>query len=54
MAKKDLLQIKAEKAIKEAVQEVIEDHKRSGRPLVICRRGKVVKIPAARLSGKSN
>ena len=46
---KDSLQIKAEKAIKEAVREVIEDHKRSGRPLVIWRNNRVIKISACKL-----
>ena len=49
MASKDLLQIKAEKALKEAVQEVIEDHKHTGRPVVIWRNGRVAKVPASRL-----
>lgn len=49
MKNKDSLHIKAEKALKEAVKEVIEDHKRSGRPLVIWRGGKVVKVPASKL-----
>ena len=39
----------ANKAIKEAVRDVIEDHKRTGRPLVIWRNGKVVKVPANKL-----
>lgn len=52
MASKDLLQVKAEKALKEAVREVIEDHKRTGRPLVIWRNGKVAKVSAKRLSHK--
>lgn len=49
MINKDSLQVKAEKALKEAVREVIEDHKRSGRPLVMWRKGKVVKVPASNL-----
>ncbi len=47
--RKDLLQIKAEKAIKEAVREVIEEHKQSGRPLVIWRKNRVVKVSADKL-----
>ena len=39
----------AYKAMKEAVRGVIEDHKRSGRPLIIWRNGKVVKVPANKL-----
>ncbi len=50
---KDLLQIKAEKAIKEAVREVIEEHRRSGRPLVIWRKNKVVKLDAKKLLNKN-
>lgn len=42
----------AEKALKEAVHEVIEDHKRTGRPVVIWRNGKVVRIPANQLLRK--
>ena len=38
------LQAKAVKAFKEAVRGVIEEHKRSGRPLSVWRRGKVVHI----------
>ena len=43
---KKTLQEKAFKALKEAVREVVEDHKRSGRPLSVWRNGKVVKISA--------
>ncbi|MFA4982190.1 MAG: hypothetical protein WC592_06975 [Candidatus Omnitrophota bacterium] len=35
---------KAEKALKEAVRNVIKDHKRTGDPLLVWRHGKVVKI----------
>ena len=52
MTNKDSLQIKAEKALKEAVREVIEDHKRSGRPLILWRKGKVTKVRAATLLHK--
>ncbi len=52
MPNRDTLQIKAEKALKEAVREVIEDHKRTGRPLIIWRNGKVAKVSAKRLSRK--
>jgi hypothetical protein len=44
---KKALQAKAVKAFKEAVREVIEEHKRSGRPLSVWRRGKVVSISAS-------
>jgi len=43
---KKTLQEKAFKALKEAVREVVEDHKRTGRPLSVWRNGKVVKISA--------
>jgi len=35
---------KAERALREAVAEVIESHKRSGDPIVVWRRGKVTKV----------
>jgi hypothetical protein len=44
---KKMLQIKAFKALKEAVREVVLDHKRTGRPLSVWRNGKVVKISAS-------
>lgn len=43
---------KAELAIKEAVAEVIERHKQTGRPLVIWQDGKVIKVSAKHLCGK--
>lgn len=43
---------KAEKALKEAVQKVIEDHKRTGDPLVVWQNGRVAKIPPGRLLRK--
>ena len=46
------LQAGAEKALKEAVRGVIEDHKRTGRPLIIWRNGKVAKVPASQLLRK--
>ncbi len=56
MANKNISDVKlqagAEKALKEAVRGVIEDHKRSGRPVVIWRNGKVVKVPADQLLRK--
>ncbi len=47
------LQEKAFKAMKEAVREVVEKHKRSGRPLAIWRNGKVALITAKQLSRKT-
>ena len=36
-------------ALKEAVKEVVERHKRTGRPLAVWKNGRVVKIPASEL-----
>jgi len=41
------LQDKAFKALKEAVREVVKEHKRSGRTLAVWRNGKVMRIPAS-------
>ena len=49
---KDLLQSKAEKALKSAVRGVLEDHKRTGRPVVTWRNGRVAKVPASQLLRK--
>ena len=35
----------AEKALQEAVAEVIADHKRTGEPLIVWRDGKVAHVP---------
>ena len=43
------IHVKAEKAMKEAVAETIQDHARTGDPLAIWRNGKVVWIPAKTL-----
>jgi fumarate hydratase class II len=40
---------KAEKALKEAVHNVIKDHKRTGDPLVVWQNGKVTKISPSHL-----
>jgi hypothetical protein len=40
---------KAEKALKEAVRNVVKEHKRTGDPLVVWQNGKVVKISPDRL-----
>jgi len=50
---KKTLQAKAFKALKEAVREVVEEHKRSGRPLAVWRNGRVVKISASQALRKS-
>ncbi len=50
MSKKKLTEVPLEKwgeeALKEAVAEVIADHKRTGDPIAILRNGKVVHVPA--------
>lgn len=43
------LSLKAEKAMKRAFRQVLEEHKRLGQPVAIWRAGKVVKISADRL-----
>ena len=43
------LHVKAVRAMKEAVEEVIRDHARTGDRVVIWRNGKVVQVPAAQL-----
>ncbi|HPI04052.1 MAG TPA: hypothetical protein PLB12_05850 [Candidatus Goldiibacteriota bacterium] len=46
MKKRMTLQGKAEAAMKKAVKEVIENHKKSGRPLAAWKDGKTVMISA--------
>ena len=41
----NLLQKKAEKALKEAVRRVVKEHRRTGEPLVIWQNGKVKLVP---------
>jgi len=50
---KKTLQAKAVKAFKEAVQEVVLEHKRTGRPLAVWRNGKVVRISAGQALRKA-
>lgn len=38
------LQDKAEAALKKAVREVVEQHKKTGRPLAVWKNGKTVRI----------
>lgn len=52
MKKRLSLQDKAVLALKQAVREVIENHRKSGRPLVVWRNGKVAKIPASTILRK--
>ena len=44
-----LINIKAAKAMKKAVAKTIQDHTRTGDPIVIWRHGKVVWVPAKTL-----
>jgi hypothetical protein len=44
MKKRLSLQDKAEIALKRAVREVVERHKKTGRPLAVWQNGKVVRI----------
>ena len=49
-----LMNLKAEKALKEAVAETIRDHQQTGHPLAIWRNGKVEWVSADKLlAGKS-
>lgn len=41
----NLLQKKAEEALKNAVRRMVEEHKRMGEPLVIWQKGKVKLVP---------
>jgi hypothetical protein len=43
------LEVRAEMAFKKAVEKVIEDHIRTGRPIHIWRDGKVVEVSAEEL-----
>ncbi|MEK6732359.1 MAG: hypothetical protein AABY55_01920 [Candidatus Omnitrophota bacterium] len=52
MKKRLSLQEKAYCAMKEAVREVVERHKETGRPLSIWQNGKVVHISATKLLRK--
>jgi hypothetical protein len=46
------LAAKAEKAIKEAVNEAMIDHKRTGDPIAVWKNGKVAWIPARKIPVK--
>jgi hypothetical protein len=46
MKKRMSLQDKAEAAMKKAVKEVVERHKKTGRPLAIWKDGRTVLLPA--------
>jgi len=49
MKKRMSLQDKAEAALKKAVRQVVERHKKTGRPLSVWQNGKVVKISPHRI-----
>jgi len=49
MKKNISLQDKAVSAMKSAIREVVENHKKSGRPLAIWKNGRTIKISAAKL-----
>lgn len=51
---KKTLQLKAIKALKEAVRGVVEEHRRSGRRLAVWRNGRVVKISASQALRKAS
>ena len=44
MKKRMTLQDKAEAALKKAVRRVVENHKKTGRPLAVWKNGKLVHI----------
>ena len=52
MSKYSVLQKMAEKAMKKAVQNVIENHKKTGRPVVVWQKGKVVKLSPYKIGNK--
>jgi hypothetical protein len=43
------MEVRAEKALKDAVREVMESHIRSGRPIHVWRDGKVAEVTAEEL-----
>ncbi len=48
--KRDItIQDKAKLAMKSAIRQVVQEHKKSGRPLAVWKDGKVVKIPSSKL-----
>ena len=54
MKKRLSLQDKAELAMKEAVAEVVERHRKSGRPLTGWANGKLTRVSAASVSRRSS
>lgn len=53
MKRRYTIQDKAFIALKKAVREVVEHHKKTGRPLAVWRDNKVTWIPATQLLRKS-
>ncbi len=49
MKKRITLQDKAELAMKSAIREVVENHKKSGRPLAVWKNGRTVRISPDKL-----
>ena len=43
------IQDKAVLAMKSAIRQVVEEHKKSGRPLAIWKNGKMVRVSASKL-----
>jgi len=43
------IEIRAEEAMKKAVEKAIKDHRRTGDPIVIWKEGKVIRVPADQL-----
>ena len=52
MTKAQKIHQQAEKAMKEAVQKVVLEHKRLNMPLSIWKDGKVVRVPAKQMKSK--
>jgi len=53
MKKWNKLQNKAERAMKEAIKEVVEQHRKTGRPIPVWENDKVTMIPAGKASSKN-
>jgi len=49
MKKRVTLQDKAELAMKSAIREVVENHKKSGRPLAVWKNGRTIRISPSKL-----
>jgi hypothetical protein len=49
MKRRVTLQDKAELAMKSAIREVVENHKKSGRPLAVWKNGRMIRISPSKL-----